>query len=408
MAAAAQYGSLPFEEQIAFFLGKVNMPTAAWTDAWNEDHDRAFVVAGAMRDDMLADFRAAVDKAISQGTTLEEFRRDFDSIVEKYGWEYNGGRNWRSKVIYDTNLRTSYMAGRFAQLQRSKSFLPYWQYVHSDFVTHPRPMHLAWDGLILSADDPWWEEHYPPNGWGCRCTVVPLTRGQLGRTGKPGPDQAPAANYETVTVGEKGPSPRTVEVPAGVDPGFGYTPGKAAWQRAMADQALDEEAAGVGDWKIVTPSDWRSYGRPADVPMDAPSSPLAEVPATVDAAQALLEGVLGADSVVFDVKGVPVLVDAAALAAHVEGDLARAAYFPLLLDVLNDPFEVWVTGEVNDQADDFRVRTRIIKGFELDKSRTLVVVAESSGGYYRSVTIIPTSQLGYLRGLRKGVLVWGG
>ncbi len=40
----------------------------------------------------LADFRAAVDKAISQGTTLAEFRKDFDTIVAKYGWSYNGSR----------------------------------------------------------------------------------------------------------------------------------------------------------------------------------------------------------------------------------------------------------------------------------------------------------------------------
>jgi hypothetical protein len=42
-----------------------------------------------------------VDKAITGGTTLEDFRKDFDRIVAKHGWDYNGGRNWRSKVIYE-------------------------------------------------------------------------------------------------------------------------------------------------------------------------------------------------------------------------------------------------------------------------------------------------------------------
>ena len=96
----------------------------------------------------------------------------------------------------------------------------------------------------------------------------------------------------------------------------------------MDGQVLDEEAAGTGQWQVVTPSGWRSYGRPSKVDMDTTTRSLAGVPATIDAAQSLLEGVLGGERAVFDVKGVPVLVDAAALAGHMTDDLARAAYFP--------------------------------------------------------------------------------
>ena len=37
------------------------------------------MVAGANRDAIVADFRAAVEKAIAEGTTLEQFRKDFDT-----------------------------------------------------------------------------------------------------------------------------------------------------------------------------------------------------------------------------------------------------------------------------------------------------------------------------------------
>ncbi|ULU26602.1 phage minor head protein [Dyella terrae] len=233
--ASIKLASLPFQEQIAFFRRKLNLSTNAWTDIWQEQHDHAFVVAGANRDDLVADFRDAVDKAISQGGTLASFRKDFDQIVEKYGWSYNGGRNWRSRVIYETNLRTSYAAGRYEQLQAVKALRPFWRYRHSDSVLHPRPMHLAWNGLILHADDPWWQTHFAPNGWGCECTIESLSQRDLIRLGKHGPDTAPADDMQEVTVGSKGPSPRVVETPAGVDPGFGYTPGASAFGNQVVD-----------------------------------------------------------------------------------------------------------------------------------------------------------------------------
>ena len=47
------------------------------------------------------------------------------------------------------------------------------------------------------------------------------------RLGKAGPDPAPAVETRTVTVGAQGPTPRTVTVPVGIDPGWAYAPGKS-------------------------------------------------------------------------------------------------------------------------------------------------------------------------------------
>ena len=219
-----QTARLPFQEQIAFFRDKLNIPTRAWTDLWQQQHDVAFVVAGAARDDLLADLRESVDAAIAEGETLASFRKRFDATVAKHGWDYNGGRDWRTRVIYGTNLRTSYAAGRYQQLQAVKSTRPYWRYRHSAASLEPRHKHLAWDGLVLPADDPWWNTHYPPNGWGCNCYVEALSLRDLERLGKDGPDRAPGLDEREVTVGQ-GPDARTVTVPDGIDPGFAYAPG---------------------------------------------------------------------------------------------------------------------------------------------------------------------------------------
>ena len=239
--ASAAFGALPFKEQIAFFERKLNLPTHSWIDIYAAEHEWAFTVAGASKEDIVADFRTAVDKAIRDGTTLETFRKDFDTIVAKHGWAYNGGRNWRSKVIYDTNLATSRAAGRWQQLQDA----PYWEYEHSDQVEHPRPQHQAWNGLILARDDPFWQQHFPPNGWGCQCMVRGRWSRDLEKMGKTGPDPSPAVKLVPHTIGKNSPQgPRVVHVPEGIDPGFEYAPGSAQ-QRQAAQQTMAQRAAPV-------------------------------------------------------------------------------------------------------------------------------------------------------------------
>lgn len=207
------FGQLDFQEQIDFFRRKMNLPTSSWRDVWQAAHDRAFVVAGAMQADLLQDLRKAVDAAITKGETLEDFRARFDTIIAQTGWSYTGGRNWRTRVIYQTNMATSYSAGRLVQLKEAADNGLLWMYKHLDGVSNPRPLHVSWDGLTLPADDIWWKNHYPPNGWGCHCYVVGVRPERVTRMGGrlgPAPDD--------------GINPLT-GAPEGIDEGWDYMPG---------------------------------------------------------------------------------------------------------------------------------------------------------------------------------------
>ena len=163
----------PFDEQVAFWKGKAaNIPTHTWKDVWQEAHDKAFMVAGVTNAELLRDIKSLMTKAIENGTPYKTFVKDFKKIAENRGWAAwdnysNKKKAWRLNTIYNTNFRTSYAAGRYQQLQA----MPFWRYRHSDFVLRPRQNHLALDGLCLPKDDPFWDTHFPPNGWGCRCYV---------------------------------------------------------------------------------------------------------------------------------------------------------------------------------------------------------------------------------------------
>jgi uncharacterized protein with gpF-like domain len=222
------HGAKPFAvdpvEAIDFLRKKLNVPTNRWTDLWHEQHSVAFTVAGATTDALVSDFHDAVNKAIADGSTLEDFRKDFDTIVEDHGWSYNGSRGWRSKVIFETNMRTAYAAGRWEQIQQVKDDRPYLRYVHLEGQLNPRPEHESWHDTVLPVDDPWWLTHFPPNGWNCHCSVQSLNDRDLERYGLAVNAKAPPIEMVERTINTSDGA-RTVLVPAGIDPGFGYRPG---------------------------------------------------------------------------------------------------------------------------------------------------------------------------------------
>ncbi|TXF11920.1 phage minor head protein [Pelomicrobium methylotrophicum] len=255
----------PFDEQVAFFRGKLDtlVPTAKWDDLWKSQHDRAFMVAGAAQADLLADLAAAVDKAISEGETLDAFRARFREIIQRHGWAgFTGddrrtpddrggaGMAWRTRIIYQTNLSTSYAAGRLAQLKEAGFRL--WVYRHSG-SEHPRLQHLAWNGLTLPADHPFWQTHYPPSGWGCRCRVV-------GANGPEGVKRLGGdPSYDTPPAGWNTIDPETGE-PPGIDKGWGYMPGASVI-------CVDAHASGGGrrcaDMRLIDALLDKVSGRPA-------------------------------------------------------------------------------------------------------------------------------------------------
>lgn len=220
---AIQYKGVKFQEAADHLKQKLPVPTAHWDDMVGTAHAKGFTVAGATKLAIVKDFHAAIQKVMESGGTITDFRKDFDSIVEKHGWSYKGKRGWRSRVIYDTNLRTANAAGRWRQFERNKKTRPYLQYltVGDERV---RPQHRKWRLVVLPIDDDWWTTHYPPNGWGCRCGARSLSPRELRRLGlsiSETPAVKVSERVNTATGEVYG------EVPEGLDVGWDYNVGKA-------------------------------------------------------------------------------------------------------------------------------------------------------------------------------------
>lgn len=167
------YSNVPFNEAIAYLSQKISIPTNRPGMVLNAEHDAAFIVAGA-KGSLLADIRSITERAITQGWPLDKYKAKFNQVAD--GW--SGNKDWRAQIIYQTNMRMAYAAGRYTyQLdpETIKAF-PYLQAVHSDHSNY-RPLHKALDGKIFKAQE------IPlslPNGFFCGCRYISVDKEMLG------------------------------------------------------------------------------------------------------------------------------------------------------------------------------------------------------------------------------------
>ena len=220
----------PPEDVVDYFEEKGYQISFRWRDTWREANAKAFTVAGVTKLNALKAIRGEVEKAISEGTTLREFKQNLEPKLKELGFwgetdvldEDTGevrtidlSQPWRLRTIYQTNLQTSYMAGRWKSHQAAKDRRPYLRYV-AVLDASTRPTHRANHGTVAPVDDPFWLTAMPPNGWNCRCRTQSLSERQVQKRGA------------TVRRGD--------ELDAGfVDEEWQYNPGEAAFQPDLDD-----------------------------------------------------------------------------------------------------------------------------------------------------------------------------
>lgn len=85
----------------------------------------------------------------------------------------------RAQLLLRTHGFQSYQAMQHEVMQAVKQELPYWQYLTMG-DENVRESHAALDGIVMPADSPFWDAHYPPWEWGCRCMVAPVSRDEAG------------------------------------------------------------------------------------------------------------------------------------------------------------------------------------------------------------------------------------
>lgn len=407
---------LPMEEAQAFWRGKVRLGPGEFARLSAEAKVRAFAVSGMAKGAELDTVFSALQRAIDAGTSFADFKADLAEILGRRGW--TGPRAWRVDNIFRTNIQTAYGVGRYRQMQRVAAERPFWQYSAVN-DSRTRPTHAAMDGKVFRHDDPFWDTWYPPNGFRCRCGVVTLSQEELHEQG--------------LSVEERDPTGRLVEpmdplsgrkLPARLmmpDPGFAHHPGKVVWG------GLGEAAESSGIWRTLPglkgPADYRrpklTGVRPADMPdLDAARLLPAGRP---DAfyRQRFLE-LYGPEKVLTDAAGESVVLTLRSFMADKQTGSWKFAkgghgeIIPLLAEMIERPFEIWLTPQKN-AAGQIRLTRRYIGLWKTPDKQRLggLAVFEVADGVFQGVTAFTPLRkekpdLRYLEAQRSGLLLTKG
>ena len=119
--------------------------------------------------------------------TFHELNEAFPSLLDENGNRKTFERFLNDVRKIDETYNSNYLRAEFNFVQASAEMAAKWERFMQDGDRYylqyrtagdakVRPTHAEMAGITLPASDPFWAEFYPPNGWGCRCSVVQVRK----------------------------------------------------------------------------------------------------------------------------------------------------------------------------------------------------------------------------------------
>ncbi|MEK6675557.1 MAG: phage minor head protein [Planctomycetota bacterium] len=172
-----------FEEAARHFARKTPLTSEAFERLSNLNRARAFRIAGVDKLTLVQRARNLVRRGIREGTDYGKVQRQLLLLFDAEKLEAPAPH--RLQAMFRQNTMTAYSQARNEVLRDPEVLeqFPYWKYLTVGNgvagVNNVRATHAALHGLVFRADDPFWNQYDPPWEYGCRCTKVALTPGQV-------------------------------------------------------------------------------------------------------------------------------------------------------------------------------------------------------------------------------------
>lgn len=181
----------------------------------------AAIVARISMVSMATSLLQAVEAAVATGVIPDTWARGSlpQALIT------TGLQRYDPRVMFQATVRSAYSAGRWEKAMEPDALdeMPLFVYrtMRDDRV---RDSHAALNGVALPKNHQFWQDHYPPNGWRCRCQAIEADAAYIAKLEKAG-ITVQTEPPEEALVRYTAPDGTTVELPESVEPGWNFAPG---------------------------------------------------------------------------------------------------------------------------------------------------------------------------------------
>jgi SPP1 gp7 family putative phage head morphogenesis protein len=159
---------------------------------------QAIRISSEVGDKVERELRETMNDLIAEGAHVAEGKKVLGDAFNRLG--LTAKSDYLLETVYRTQTQMAYGAGRWEADQDPAVQEILWGYTYTAVMDdRTRDSHAALDGVTLPKEHPLWETIWPPNGWNCRCAVIPIFEEE-----------------ESVLPGVEGQA----------DDGFGFNPGR--------------------------------------------------------------------------------------------------------------------------------------------------------------------------------------
>ena len=162
-----------YDEALAYYRKRMGLSTDD-VDALKKTYSaKALKVVKGASDMVERKAQEAIAESLKLGEHVKDAQARLQAAMNTAG--VDEASPWLCETITRTNIAAAYSAGNHQALQDpdlAEFHIGYRYATVGD--ARVRETHEEWDGFVGPKDDEFWQTHYPPCGYNCRCCAIPL------------------------------------------------------------------------------------------------------------------------------------------------------------------------------------------------------------------------------------------
>lgn len=170
-----------FTEAVNWFRARLPITESELASLSEKARGRAWTIAGVTQLDIVKSVFDEIDKANTDGTPFEAFKK---AVEDKLTAEWGRRDSARIETIFRNATQSALNRGRYAQMTHPDvvRFRPFWMF---DAIDDSRTTQLchSLDNTVLPQEHPFWLTHIPPLHHRCRSGIRSLRRAEAEKRG---------------------------------------------------------------------------------------------------------------------------------------------------------------------------------------------------------------------------------